>query len=488
MSKKYIRTGGSPLTVRGDFYIEEHAYDSSAMSSVSGNSISIAGDWSVYGKMEFSAGSNQFIRLNGTSLQTITGNLSTFISKTVEFDNPAGFNFTQSYYVDSVRMVNGNINSIMGAWLCVGYDATNPGTLIRTGGIVTGQLERWFFDGVISDSLEYPVGSSTTLKTAKVRYTTPPTTQGRIGIRYVDGTDGSDLPIPLNDGGFTVTRRSNAYWELSSTLISGGLISLSIDGNGQTGINNGSDLRMVWSNTGGITFSLPGTHVNGYADVAKRDNIGFPFSRFYQAGNSIVNPLPVEMNSFMASTIKNEVILDWSTSREINNSGFDVQRADITNTENDNSPEYVSVAFIPSKGNSSTEQSYKFNDKNLNSGKYLYRLKQVDFNGNFRYYNLNSEIIIATPQVFSLNQNYPNPFNPSTTITFELSNDSYVTLEIFDLTGRKVSSLINGNISAGYKQIEFNGSNLASGVYYYKLIATSENTRNEKILKMLLVK
>lgn len=486
MSKKYIRTGTSPLTVRGDFYIQEQAYDSSAMTS--GSIFSIGGDWSVYGKMEFSPNSNQSIRLNGTTLQTITGNLSTFIPKTVEFNNSAGFLFNQSFYIDSVRMTSGNINSSMGAWLCVGYDATNPGTLIRTGGIVTGQLERWFFDGVVSDSLEYPVGTSDTLKLAKVRYTTPPTVQGRIGIRYFHGNDGTDLTVPLNDGGFSVTRRSNAYWNLSSTLLVGGAISLSIDGNGQTGITSGSDLRVIWSNDEGMTFSLPGTHVSGFGSTAKRDNIVFPFSRFYQAGNSVINPLPVELSSFMAATIKNEVILDWSTSREINNSGFDLQRADISQTENDNSPEYVSVAFIPSKGNSETEQRYKFNDRNLNSGRYLYRLKQVDFNGNFRYYNLNSEIEISIPNVYALNQNYPNPFNPNTTISFELSYDSYVNLDVFDLTGRKVSSIINGNIKAGYNQINFDGSNLASGVYYYRLIATSSNSKFEKILKMLLVK
>ena len=83
-----------------------------------------------------------------------------------------------------------------------------------------------------------------------------------------------------------------------------------------------------------------------------------------------------------------------------------------------------------------------------------------------------------------LSNNYPNPFNPTTKIEFAIPKNSYVTLKIYDNIGRDVSTLINELKSAGKYSIDFNGNNLASGVYYYKL--TSDNFSDIK--KMILVK
>jgi hypothetical protein len=78
---------------------------------------------------------------------------------------------------------------------------------------------------------------------------------------------------------------------------------------------------------------------------------------------------------------------------------------------------------------------------------------------------------INFPQTHQLFQNYPNPFNPSTTIEFVLPKPEYVELKVFNMLGREVASLISNNMSAGVHQYQFNGSDLASGIYYYQLIA-----------------
>ncbi|MBP9581972.1 MAG: T9SS type A sorting domain-containing protein, partial [Ignavibacterium sp.] len=75
------------------------------------------------------------------------------------------------------------------------------------------------------------------------------------------------------------------------------------------------------------------------------------------------------------------------------------------------------------------------------------------------------------PKEYSLYQNYPNPFNPTTTIKFDLPKDGLTTLEIFDILGRRITTLINENRSAGSYEQVFNASSLASGVYVYKLQA-----------------
>jgi hypothetical protein len=73
------------------------------------------------------------------------------------------------------------------------------------------------------------------------------------------------------------------------------------------------------------------------------------------------------------------------------------------------------------------------------------------------------------PERFMLEQNYPNPFNPSTIISYQLPEKSYVMLKIFDVLGREVAILVNGVEQPGYKSVNFNPANLASGVYYYQL-------------------
>ncbi len=117
-----------------------------------------------------------------------------------------------------------------------------------------------------------------------------------------------------------------------------------------------------------------------------------------------------------------------------------------------------------------TPTNYSFEDKNLQTGKYKYRLKQIDHNGNYEYFELNGEVEIGVPKKYDLSQNYPNPFNPVTKINFDLPVDSKVTMLIYDITGREVAKLLNGEFKkAGYHTTNFNASSLSSGVYFYSL-------------------
>jgi hypothetical protein len=75
------------------------------------------------------------------------------------------------------------------------------------------------------------------------------------------------------------------------------------------------------------------------------------------------------------------------------------------------------------------------------------------------------------PGIFRLDQNYPNPFNPNATIKYELPKSSDITLTVYDVLGREVSVLVNHRMDAGVHEVKFDGSNLASGVYFYRLQA-----------------
>lgn len=102
--------------------------------------------------------------------------------------------------------------------------------------------------------------------------------------------------------------------------------------------------------------------------------------------------LPVEIESFVSSVENRNVLLKWSTISEEYNSGFDIERLDLaTSGKNINDGQWKSIGFIAGKGNSGSN-SYDFTDRNLNSGRYKYRLKQIDYNGSFGYHELTNDV------------------------------------------------------------------------------------------------
>jgi len=195
----------------------------------------------------------------------------------------------------------------------------------------------------------------------------------------------------------------------------------------------------------------------------------------------IDQPMPVELLSFNSSVKRNDVLLSWKTGSEQNNKGFGIERKTLNGSWNE-------VGFVNGKGNSNTEQSYNFENKDISSGSYNYRLKQTDYNGNYKYFNLNGPVSIGTPSKYAVSQNYPNPFNPVTKIDYEVASDSKVKISIFDITGRELQTLLNERKPAGYYSLTFNAGNLSSGTYFYRVIADEGNQKYAETKKMILVK
>ena len=241
-----------------------------------------------------------------------------------------------------------------------------------------------------------------------------------------------------------------------------------------------------------ITFSYF-KYDNGGGGKSETRGIGFGAIGFFdQLADWVQQPeiggsgsLPVELISFTGATENNNALLKWSTSMEKNNSGFEIQRKKV----GENS-EWLKVGFITGAGNSNEVKNYNFKDVNLNSGEYLYRLKQIDFNGNFRNYNLGNNIIIGVPKNYEVSQNYPNPFNPVTKIDFTLPYKSIVNLKIYDMLGREVYTAINlENMEPGYYTKTIDLSTLSSGVYFYRIIAKSQDSKEFVMTKrMVMVK
>ena len=176
------------------------------------------------------------------------------------------------------------------------------------------------------------------------------------------------------------------------------------------------------------------------------------------------SPLPVELTSFSATTIGSTVRLSWNTATEINNYGFEVERCVL-------SPErqtWNKIGFVNGNGNSNSPKNYSFVDDKVSAGKYSYRLKQIDDDGQFEY-SKTIEVDFNSPKKFELTQNYPNPFNPITTISWEIPTDGLVTLKIFDILGKEIYTIADEYQQAGSYQRNFDGSSLSSGMYFFTL-------------------
>lgn len=224
--------------------------------------------------------------------------------------------------------------------------------------------------------------------------------------------------------------------------------------------------------------------VQSQADVCANDI--FINGTYSGTGTICTGALPVSFSSFTSSVNKRDVTLMWVTEWELNNSGFDIERREIIKPGETSA--WQKIAFIQGHGTSNVSNGYLYKNEKLKAGNYQYRLKQIDFNGNFEYFSLESDVLINPPGNFEMSQNYPNPSNPRSKINFEIPVNGKVTIKVYDITGREVITLLDENREADYYTVEFDGTNIASGVYFYRIYAEGENKNFTKTLKMILIK
>lgn len=205
---------------------------------------------------------------------------------------------------------------------------------------------------------------------------------------------------------------------------------------------------------------------------------GSPVQRLLNRGIAFVDEIiiPVELTAFEADVVGNTVTLNWVTATELNNSGFEIERKLIEGA-------FEKAGFVKGKGTATEINSYSFTESKLQNGTYVYRLKQIDFDGTANY---SKEIYldINVPIEYSLEQNYPNPFNPETIIKYSIPVDGLVNISVYNTLGEKIAVLVNEVTKAGNHEINFNASRFASGVYFYRL----ESGKYISIKKMMLLK
>jgi uncharacterized delta-60 repeat protein len=255
---------------------------------------------------------------------------------------------------------------------------------------------------------------------------------------------------------------------VSSLYYNGAFATIRYDQNGQE----------VWSvrNTsndfGGTCLALD-NNVNIY--------VGGSLTASYATLKYVQPPVPVEFISFNSVYENGSVHLKWNTATEKNNKGFEIQRKVKDGV-------FTNIYFVDGHGTTLNSNSYDYLDRSVTPGVYVYRLKQIDFDGASAF-SPESEVTVVNPESFSLEQNYPNPFNPSTVIKFSLPEESKVTLKIINAIGQEIAQLINENKPSGEHKVDFNAKELSSGIYFYRLDAEGINGNSfNSVKKMILIR
>jgi hypothetical protein len=184
------------------------------------------------------------------------------------------------------------------------------------------------------------------------------------------------------------------------------------------------------------------------------------------------------MTSFIAVAQKMSALLKWITATETNNYGFEIERREIAKRD------WQKVGFVLGAGTSNSAHAYTYADNNLSTGKYAYRLKQIDNGGAYKY-SSSTELEISVPKELKFFGNFPNPFNPSTKVQFTVPANGNVRLCVYNVVGQEVMTLFDGAAEAGnLYETTFNASCMATGLYF----AVLEFDNQRIMYKMLMTK
>jgi subtilisin family serine protease len=348
---------------------------------------------------------------------------------------------------------------------------TNIAALAQTRLFRTGEGTTPFQLGNTGITLQFPSGVTTATTFTAIR---------RTGTATIVGSLPTGITNISTDGFWTIT---------SSSSPSVGTYTLTLDLTGFGGISNFNSLKIlkranpssVWQNVEDLGASLshnaPFITISGLTD----------FSDFVVASIGD-NPLPVSLSSFTARQNQERAIVEWKTLSEQNNLGFELLRQESQDWTTCAS--YRTHQSLRGHGTTNREHTYSFIDQTVEIGKtYRYKLRSIDFDGTIHDYAPIASVQIKSewlekPRQYALYQNYPNPFNPITVIRYELPIASNVRLELVDVLGRSVATLVDATQDAGAYAVHLNASslNLSSGVYFYSLKANGFSRMKKMIL------
>ena len=495
-------SGSSTFNIGGNFYIGT-GMTVQLRSSTTANTNSATGTIKILKDVTNAAnsitsvgggtGCALVINMAGSSAQTWSGdfpNIASPLTDTVNINNSAGVTLTSSASFTG----NGTLTLTNGKLTLGANNLTLTNSITVLGGSATSYIATNGSGGLIQSvgtSAVFPVGdvSYRPVTLSSITGTSPV-----ISVKVTYANSGG-----THDGTLSSISPSR-YWSIGlvSGVFTGSTVNLTYGTDDGVTLDNTKLLIGTSASTSGTYTSAGPTGGAGGSFIGSGSitsdaivSLGTP-TYFLLANNpSGTNPLPVELSTFTANNNGRTIQLNWETKTEVKLNKFEIDRA--LASANDASVTWASVGSVPASGTSNSPKKYSYTEKDLQTGKYQYRLKMIDNDGSYKFSNI-VETDITSPKNFELSQNYPNPFNPSTRINYSIPFDSRVTLEVFNIIGERMGQIVNEEQSAGYYTVNFSSSNLnksiTSGVYIYKINAVDKSTGNifTSIKKMMLLK
>ncbi|MCZ7555978.1 MAG: T9SS type A sorting domain-containing protein [Bacteroidia bacterium] len=422
-------------------------------------SLSLTGNLTNNWALSFTSGTVAF---NGSTNQTIGGS-SPLTLPAVTLDKPGG----TLTLADHSTTITGLLTLSNGKFL-IGDNNVTVGQIAGSGGSAAsyictdgnGMLTR----SVNTTDVLFPIGTLSGYNPVKIN---------NAGTRDV-------FSARVREG-LTNALPNNAYvnreWNITEAVPGGSNAQLTFQWNTAdelSGFGRSLGLSVFhyasgWSQTS-ATFTDLGSGV--YSATAGGCSSFSPFT----VGNP--GALPVELTSFTARYVNEEVRLQWSTATELNNYGFTVERSTDGTVWQD-------VAFVHGAGNSNSPKRYSVTDgaRDLpRKGEVAYRLRQIDRDGTTEHSKTVYVRLGAAPTSMTLYPAYPNPFNPSTTLSFSLPESATLSVRVFNTYGQLVAALHEATqMDAGFHTLDVNGAGLPSGVYFV-CFETADRTLQQRIV------
>ena len=375
---------------------------------------------------------------------------------------------------------------------------------------VDGPLAKAYAVSALPDSFKFPTGKHLDYRPVKVRFSDVQTDSLIITVEQFNQS--AENLSTTHPGADKVSQVH--YWHIDKTgpgTFTQAQTILSYDSTvSDDGVEIASELRIMQLDTTSICTwnEIGGSGKSDYKGTIRSSNFSDFLSGYFTFGDAAGGAdisLPVLLSLFEISDNRGEVILSWTTASEVNNHVWQVQRKE--HMESDSlinvlpgrtvKSEFEVIGELDGQGTKPTETVYVFKDNTVLSGKrYSYRLVDISYDGR-QHIHSEKTIIIGLPNKFELFQNYPNPFNPMTNIQYDLPVNSDVQLNIYNILGQKVVTLVSEKQEAGYYKFLWDGKNtqgnrIASGMYILAIQATGvENGEKQdfyKVKKMVMVK
>ena len=378
---------------------------------------------------------------------------------------------------DSLNLISGKLIAGNNVIFSVGIDTNTTGVLTGIGS-VEGILRRWVKSA--NNSISFPLSLGANSRSVSFTYTAAPSLSGMLTGQFVSTTP-SSFGLPLTEGSIVLKRTAiNGYWNFAaSSGLTGGIYNVALTAQGFTGVQDYSTLVILKRLSTINQWTLEGTHVtttgSNNAPVLNRTGLA-GYGNFGVGGDTLFNTLPVTLVSLSAKNINGNAVISWTTSTEINNKGFEVERSF-------NGRTFSKINFVKGAVNSSVLHNYVVSDDNafsINHASVIYyRLKQVDLNGKFTYSDIvsvNTDNLEAEDHI----ESYPNPFISDININITAKSESIVNVNIFDIRGQLVhKSSFLANQGEGIYKVE-NLDGLAGGIYFVRV----ESNGDTKTIKM----